>query len=318
MPSLLDRYRGSLLGLACGDAVGTTAEFCSRGTFPPVTDMVGGGVFELEPGEWTDDTSMALCLAQSFLHQRGHDPGDQLRRYINWWQHGYMSSNGECFDIGSTVSAALRVHLLNGNLVAETADPMMAGNGSIMRLAPAVMWAFPDVDAAVEVAAASSITTHAAAEAIDCCRLLAVILSNAFSGLPRDALLTGAVAYLAEPKVIALAAGDVASKSESEIRGSGYSVESLEAALWAVVTTENYRDAVLRAVALGDDADTTAAIAGQIAGALYGVEDIPVDWRRKLAQGELIEELAARFFRERPAAVSNSLKGEGHGLDASE
>jgi ADP-ribosyl-[dinitrogen reductase] hydrolase len=100
---LSDRYRGSLLGLACGDAVGTTVEFMRRGSFAPVTDMVGGGPFQLLPGQWTDDTSMALCLAESLLRKNGFDAADQMGRYLNWWKWGYLSATGECFDIGTTV-----------------------------------------------------------------------------------------------------------------------------------------------------------------------------------------------------------------------
>src|SRR5436309_15906657 len=103
-----DRFRGCLLGLACGDAVGTAVEFAPPGSFPPVEDMVGGGPFRLEAGEWTDDTAMALCLATSLLEKEGFDPVDQLQRYVRWWREGYLSSNGRCFDIGNTVRAALR------------------------------------------------------------------------------------------------------------------------------------------------------------------------------------------------------------------
>ncbi|MBV1919738.1 MAG: ADP-ribosylglycohydrolase family protein, partial [Pseudomonadales bacterium] len=105
--NVVARYQGCLLGLAVGDAIGTTVEFMSRGSFPPVTDMVGGGPFDLEAGQWTDDTSMALCLAHSLIHCEGFDASDQMNRYCNWWQYGYMSSTGECFDIGMTVSDAL-------------------------------------------------------------------------------------------------------------------------------------------------------------------------------------------------------------------
>src|SRR3989338_4950144 len=103
----LERFRGALLGLACGDAVGTTVEFKSRGSFLPVTDMVGGGPFRLKPGEWTDDTSMALCLATSLVECGRFDPADQMQRYCRWMESGYLASNGRCFDIGRTVSQAL-------------------------------------------------------------------------------------------------------------------------------------------------------------------------------------------------------------------
>ena len=105
--SLSDRARGALLGLACGDAVGTTIEFSPRGSFAPVTDMLGDGPFSLRPGQWTDDTSMALCLADSLIACQGFDARDQMNRYLNWWRWGYLSSTGDCFDIGITVRAAL-------------------------------------------------------------------------------------------------------------------------------------------------------------------------------------------------------------------
>lgn len=105
--STADRVAGVLLGLSCGDAVGCTSEFQTRGTFPPVTDMVGGGAHRLEKGQWTDDTSLALCLAQSLIESSGHDPRDQLARYLSWFEEGRMSSTGECFDIGHATKSSL-------------------------------------------------------------------------------------------------------------------------------------------------------------------------------------------------------------------
>ena len=144
-----DRFRGCLLGLAVGDAVGTTLEFKAPGSFKPIHDMVGGGPFRLKPGEWTDDTSMALCLATSLLEKNGFDPKDQMDRYCRWWKEGYLSSNGRCFDIGNTVSAALALYGQTGDPIAGSTNPQSAGNGSIMRLAPVPMFYYPDLAAAV-------------------------------------------------------------------------------------------------------------------------------------------------------------------------
>ena len=138
-----DRFRGCLLGLAVGDAVGTTLEFKPPGSFKPIHDMVGGGPFSLKPGEWTDDTSMALCLATSLLEKNGFDPKDQMDRYCRWWKEGYLSSNGRCFDIGNTVSAALALYGRTGDPIAGSTNPQSAGNGSIMRLAPVPMFYYP-------------------------------------------------------------------------------------------------------------------------------------------------------------------------------
>ena len=131
-----DRARGALLGLAAGDAVGTAVEFQSPGSFQPLTDMVGGGQFDLEPGQWTDDTSMALCLAESLVDRRGHDPVDQMRRYVRWMQDGYLSATGACFDIGISTSAQLQRFIRTGEPHDPDVNEDAAANGSLMRLAP--------------------------------------------------------------------------------------------------------------------------------------------------------------------------------------
>lgn len=297
---LRDRYRGALLGLAAGDAVGTTVEFRARGSFPPVEDMVGGGPFNLKPGQWTDDTSMALCLATSLVECGGFDAQDQMERYVNWMQQGYLSSTGTCFDIGNATSAALHRFIQSGDPYSGSTDPHSAGNGSIMRLAPVPMFYYPDQAAAVEHAARSSRTTHAAAECVDACRLYARLLCRAFDGQDKDAILFAAP-YAPDdpplaPKIAAIAAGDYRTKSRDQISGSGYVVHSLEAALWCFHQTDTYRDAILMAVNLGDDADTTAAVCGQIAGAYYGVDGIPDQWRNKLTLHDEIQSLADRLL----------------------
>jgi ADP-ribosyl-[dinitrogen reductase] hydrolase len=288
-----DRYRGALLGLAAGDAVGTTLEFERPGTFAPIDDLVGGGPFDLEPGEWTDDTSMALCLAESLVERRGFDARDQMERYVRWWREGHLSSNGRCFDIGGTVSAALSRFERTGDPYAGSTDPSTAGNGSIMRLAAVPLAFGGDPQQAVERAAESSRTTHATATAVDSCRYLAALIAAAVGGAAKDELLApGLFAEELHPEVAEVARGSFRAKSPPEIVGSGYVVRSLEAALWCLATTETFRDGCLRAANLGDDADTTAAVYGQLAGALYGVDAIPVAWRERLALRETTERLA--------------------------
>jgi len=275
---LRDRYRGALLALACGDALGSAVEFRRRGTFVPVAGMRGGGPFNLAPGQWTDDTSMALCLAASLIERRGFDAQDQMNRYVDWWRRGYQSSTGQCFDIGRTTRSALARFEATGLPFAGTTDPNDAGNGSLMRLAPVVLFFHPDVAGVVARAAESSRTTHAAPEAVDCCRLLAFAIARALGGCAKASLLDGAIDHLTEPAVRTIAAGAYLDKPEHQIEGSGYAVASLEAALWCIATTNSLRDAVLAAVNLGDDADTTGAITGQLAGALYGSTAIPGEW----------------------------------------
>ena len=288
-----DRFRGCLLGLATGDAVGTTVEFRARGTFEPLTDMIGGGPFHLLPGQWTDDTSMALCLATSLIECGGFDAHDQMTRYCRWAEDGYLSSAGSCFDIGVTVRAALRRFRRDGNPYAGSQDPDTAGNGCIMRLAPVPMHCFPDLSAAERLAADSSRTTHGAVECIDACRLLGRITVRALLGQTKEEALYGdAESFVTGERIGAIARGEYRNRRERDICGSGYVVASLEAALWAFEHTDSFAAAILLAANLGDDADTTAAVCGQVAGAYYGEPGIPGHWLERLAQRTTITSLA--------------------------
>jgi ADP-ribosyl-[dinitrogen reductase] hydrolase len=294
-----DRFSGCLLGLAVGDAVGTTVEFQARGSFAPLQDMVGGGPFALPPGAWTDDTSLALCLGVSLVERQEFDARDQMERYLRWYREGYLSSTGRCFDIGNTTRAALARYEQTGDPYSGADDPRSAGNGSIMRLAPVVMFFAAHPQAAVVYAAESSRTTHAAAECLDACRLLAAILLAALEGADKETILFGSSSRLTgaplSSKLQALAEGAYRDKSADEIRGSGYVVESLEAALWSFWHTDNFRTAILTAANLGDDADTTAAVCGQVAGAFYGDSGIPGHWRKRLVMAQEIRTLAGEL-----------------------
>ena len=213
---------------------------------------------------------MALCLAESLVEKGGFDPRDQMDRYCRWWTDGYLSCNGQCFDIGNTVASALRRYQSTDDPFSGSTDPQSAGNGSIMRLAPIPMFFFPEEGAVVKYAGESSRTTYGAIECIDACRVLALAICRALAGLPKDDILRGESLEIGSPRVRAIACGAYAGKGESDIRGSGYVVESLEAALWCFAETESFEASILRAANLGDDADTTAAICGQVAGAHYG------------------------------------------------
>lgn len=309
---LIERYRGSLVGMAAGDALGTTVEFKPRGSFAPVETIVGGGPFGLKPGEWTDDTSMALCLAESLIEKSGFDAADQMERYRHWWREGHLSSNGRCFDIGVTVSGALHRFEQTGEPFSGSTDPNTAGNGSIMRLAPVPLFFRDDPKLAVEMAGESSRTTHGAAEAVDGCRYLAALIVGALGGADKQELLSDHFEPLGglwsgaplAPKIAEVAAGSFKRRRPPEIKGSGYVVRSLEAALWAFHGSENFREGALLAVNLGDDADTTTAVYGQLAGAYYGERGIPEEWRALLAKKELIMSLADRLHEAGAAARS--------------
>ena len=294
------RYQGSLMGLAAGDAVGTTVEFMRPGSFPPVTDLVGGGPFRLKPGEWTDDTSMALCLADSLIACGGFDPGDQMDRYLRWRDDGYLSSNGRCFDIGITVSDALNRCRDTGEPFAGSTDPYSAGNGSLMRLAPVPLFFASDPEHAIHMSGESSRTTHGATTCVDACRYFGGLIVGAVQGESKEELLSPRYSPVAGfwdrqslcAEIDEIAADSFKSKEAPEIVGSGYVVKSLEAALWAFHKSSTFEEGCLRAVNLGDDADTTAAIYGQIAGAFYGLDGIPPQWRELIAEGALITKLA--------------------------
>jgi len=293
---LQNRYRGALLGLAAGDAVGTTLEFKPRGSFEPLTDMVGGGPFDLEPGQWTDDTSMALCLAESLIRCDAFDPRDQMNRYANWYQHGYWSSTGTCFDIGVATRGAIHTYLVTGEPLAGNTDPDSAGNGSIMRLAPVVL-RFAGMPELQTMAVLSSRTTHAAGECLDACRLLAVALERALAGCDKTEVLDLAAIEVSSQRLRDIAAGGYRSAKRDQIRGTGYVVDSLEAALWCFHQHDTFAGAVLEAANLGDDADTTAAVVGQLAGAFYGEAGIPAAWLARVHRGDEIAALADRLLQ---------------------
>jgi len=299
----IERYRGSLLGLAVGDAVGTTLEFRPPGSFVPLEDLVGGGPFHLAPGQWTDDTSMALCLAESLVEKQGFDPVDQLERYLRWYREGHLSSTGRCFDIGNTTRAALRRFAETREPYCGSTDPRAAGNGSLMRLAPVPLFYARQPREAIEKSGESSRTTHGAAVAVDACRYLGALLVGAVHGASKEELLSTRYSpipgYWQEdplrPEIDEIAAGSFKRREPPEVRGAGYVVHSLEAALWAFHRGDSFREGCLLAVNLGDDADTTGAVYGQLAGAFYGEQGIPAAWRAQLAHRPLMESLAERL-----------------------
>jgi ADP-ribosyl-[dinitrogen reductase] hydrolase len=284
-----DRAVGALLGLAIGDAIGTTLEFAPRDSQPPITDMVGGGPFHLRPGEWTDDTSMALALADSLITCGWLDTRDLMTRFVAWWREGTYSVTGTCFDIGTATARALARFERTGDPHAGDQRPSTAGNGSLMRIAPLSIWGAGAQSLVLKLAYQQSRTTHAAPACLAACM--------AFSELLRAEIDQGGMVFVPEgcshdPEVDAVLRGRWRGRARSEIRSSGYVVHSLEAALWCVAETSNYRDAVLLAANLGEDADTTAAITGQLAGARYGAQAIPRAWRDRVAWGPRIVQVA--------------------------
>ena len=292
--SIRDRAAGAFLGLAVGDAVGTTLEFRQRDAQERLEDMVGGGPFDLAAGTWTDDTTMALALAESLAECGTLDCRDLMDRFVRWWKDGEYSCTGSCFDIGNTTSAALARYERTRDPLAGSTDPRAAGNGSLMRLSPVALRYWDDRALLDATAAEQSRTTHGAETAVDACRGFAALLADAISGMSRAELLAPRP-FDGAPEISRILAGSWRGKPREEISSSGYVASTMEAALWSVARTSDFRGAVLLAANLADDADTVAAVAGQLAGALYGLGGIPDDWLGRVAWKDRLLDVADRL-----------------------
>lgn len=291
MNQLNEWARGCLLGLAVGDALGTTLEFMQRDRQPHHTEMTGGGFYGLKPGQWTDDTSMALALAHSIIDCQGFNPKDIVDRFLAWLDSGAYSCTGHCFDIGNATLASLTAYRRTGQV-----SPVMdsAGNGSLMRLAPAVVFA-KSRESAVRLATEQSELTHGAAQAVQACQLFAEMLWDAREGSGKAHVLRDRN-WEGDASIVAIASGVWRNKPRKAISSSGYVIHTLEAAIWSVAHAGSFEEALIRAVNLGDDADTIGAVTGQLAGALWGVSAIPQRWLNPLAWEKEIMNLADQLL----------------------
>lgn len=281
MISMKSRYLGSMLGLAVGDALGAPVEFKARGSFPPVTEMAAGGPFSLKKGQWTDDTSLALCLGLSLVEKNGFDPYDQIERYIKWFREGYMSCTGNCFDIGNTTKAALLRYEENKDIYAGSVDDPPT-NGSLMRLAPVPLFYFKNLEETIKYAGLSSKVTHAPINCIKTCEDLALYIHRALEGKSKIEIFKDSTIDF--------------TKTYEQVSGKGTAIECLEGAMWCFYHSLTFDEGVKLAVNLGDDTDTTAAVFGQIAGSFYGVEGIPEYLLSDLWDKKLIEDVALKLF----------------------
>lgn len=293
---IMDRAIGALVGLAIGDALGTTLEFSRRDTLPKQTEITGGGPFRLEAGQWTDDTSMALALADSLLASGGYDARDCIDRYVSWMDRGEYSSNGRCFDIGNTTQAALNAYKVTRRAEGANRAADLAGNGSIMRLAPAVIFGLPDARSAVELAERQTMTTHGADECREACATMGAWMAGAILGEHVEG---------PKPKTAGgrrIAEGRWRTAARDDIRSTGYVVDTLEAALWADAQCASFEETLILAVNLGGDADTVGAVAGQLAGARHGASAIPARWMERLHDRDHIVTVARQLAQSNPKA----------------
>ncbi|WP_238154195.1 ADP-ribosylglycohydrolase family protein [Synechococcus elongatus] len=280
------------LSLAIGDALGAPVEFKKPGSFEPITGYRDGGPFNLKAGQWTDDSSMALCLAESLLACGKLDLKDNLDRYCRWWQHGENSVIGDCFDIGNGTHSALSHYLRTGEVEAGGLNAL--GNGALMRMAPIPIWSNQDIADAIDLAQQSSVTTHRHPQAIALSGYFAELLVRALQGESKADLLSGHWYQHPDAEIVEVVRGSW--QTSTNIRAQGHALYALEAALWAFGTTTSFADCLLAAVNLGEDSDTVGAIAGQIAGAHYGLEAIPDDWIAGLQDSDRFQTLVEKLF----------------------
>jgi ADP-ribosyl-[dinitrogen reductase] hydrolase len=226
----------------------------------------------------------------------GLDQTDLMERFCRWWRNGENSCTGECFDIGTTTQQALNRFRQTGDPIAGRTDPQSAGNGSLMRLAPVAIYWHSDRAQALDAAREQSVTTHGARAAVEACAFFADLLVDAIHGQPKPTVL-GPRSWPEEPAVDSIARGSWHAKLRAQVESSGYVIHTLEAALWSVSRANNFQDAVLIAANLADDADTVAAVTGQLAGALWGAEGIPREWKECLAWSKRILTVANRLLR---------------------
>jgi ADP-ribosylglycohydrolase len=305
-PSHQDRLAGGLIGLLVGDALGVPYEFHRPADLPPADAIeyapppgFARSHRGVPPGTWSDDGAQALCLLASLLDCDGLDAGDFARRLVSWYDDGYLAVDGVVFDVGVTTGRAIRA-LKAGvpPLDAGPADAHDNGNGSLMRALPLALWHRGEDADLVEDAHAQSRVTHGHRRAQVCCALYCLWARRVLAGAraPWDeAVRALREIYRATPDALEELEWSVRPDDEIEGKGSGYVVDCLRSAR-SVLAAPSFADVVRRAVQLGNDTDTTACVAGGIAGLRGGLGDIPAPWRAGLRGRELYEPLLQRLL----------------------
>ena len=290
-----DRYLGCLLGLAVGDAYGAPFEGAWRGSFEVPDDYETDGTHSEKRGEWTDDTSLALCLADSLLAKKELDLGDVAERFHRWYREGYNSSREEAFGIGGTCKKAIEAFEKSGKADSGLQDYYSAGNGSVMRLAPVPMVFAFDFHLVARMSEKSSRVTHQAKQALDCCRILGFAVANLLRGASKAQALNSLHKAFEEEvhnEVLPIIKGSYQTAEADTIDTTAYVVKTLEAALWAFWNANGFFNGLKNLIALGGDTDTIGAVYGQLAGAFYGRDGIPEGLVDGLYEAEMIQRKA--------------------------
>jgi ADP-ribosylglycohydrolase len=298
--TLRERFQGALMGLAVGDALAVHTQFRKPGSFAAVGDLLGGGPFDLPRGAWTDDTAMALLLAESLLEQEGFDAQDQVERFARWQREGYGSATGQCVGIAANVARALATAQYKRKPFAGSHDPEQLDKEGLSRVAPVVMYYFADAAVAVARAVEATRITAQAPMVLDCVRLLAAMLHQSLAGRDKPAILRPPrdtwFKSNTRLEVLAVYEGSYTRRSPPEITGGGHIVQALEAALWAFHSSDTFREGALLAANLGHDSDVVTATYGALAGSHYGVSAIPGIWRNSLIKQEVVRDTADRVL----------------------
>lgn len=268
------KLRDAVYGLAVADAVGVPYEFRDRYTFN-ATDMTGFGTYNQVPGTWSDDTSMTIATCYSIKTKGCIDTADMLLQFRRWMNNARFTPHKKTFDIGNTTSVALK----NGY---GCSDKYSNGNGSLMRIIPL---AFVNGVTDEQIKAVSAIT-HAHALSAEACVHYVRIAKEIIAGKPFMESVRKCVGENSRYKKLRT----IDKCRENEIRSTGYVVDTFEAAVWVLANTDNYKDAVLKAVNLGNDTDTVAAVTGALAGIIYGIDSIPEKWLTTLCSKKIIED----------------------------
>ena len=294
--NLRGRFLGALVGLAIGDAVAAATQYRRPGSFTPVGDLLGGGPFDLPRGGWSDDTAMALCLADSLLERNGFDARDQMERYRRWQQQGYLSATGQCVGITASTAKAIAMAQWRRQALFGSHDPSQQDPEPLSRVAAAVLFFFATSGEAINQATEAARTTCQAPAVLDACRALARALYAALTGQPKATVLERAALAVPAGTASATSASAGGAGPAGAPRVGSSAPAALAAAVEAFGATDNFRDAILYAVNLGGDSDVVAAVCGQLAGAYYSVKAIPTSWYNGLMQKELITGYADRLL----------------------
>jgi ADP-ribosylglycohydrolase len=301
-----ERISGGLIGLAVCDALGMPNEVIRHPRQPKrLTSMEGGGELGLPPGAYTDDAQFALALSESMVESNGFDPQDQMDKYKLVVDNNYMGSTDKNIGTGRTIRKAVETYKRTGlPYMTITNDPDNAGNGSIMRLFPVpAFYAYNHPVHAIRFSGDSARVTHSADASVDAARYLGYLIHSALNGASKDYLLSDFTeksevreywkAFPLHEPIRSIARGSFKSCNP---KLSGGAADTLESALSVFADTDSFKDGAVEAVSLGGDSDTRGAVFGQLAGAHYGVESIPRDWRHSLLRKELVESTAHRLY----------------------